>query len=160
MKWTMVASVCIIFVIYSVNSTARENLSLEIQGTISSKCQLSLTNDNNIQLVKKEKTTVDFKVDCNLPILITLQSQYGGVKNTKDDTLGLYSLEINVPSISIAESISSKDIKRPKSIDSGDIIPYQTKGEVAISLQNQLIYAGIYEDTLSISVEPKLTLSL
>nr|WP_087021297.1 hypothetical protein [Thaumasiovibrio subtropicus] len=140
---------------------ANDNLSFAIQGEIKSRCDISFPKGIKITLHDQWESQLPFKVNCNHPFELSLKSEQGGLilsegNSNKKNLIHQYNLDISMPDLGLTRQLNSADINDNKLINSTEQIPFSTYGELRISLQQPLIYAGRYEDTLSLDIFPQL----
>lgn len=67
-----------------------------------------------------------------------------------------YLFEININKANIHEEVKSIDLLSEKRFDSSGVIPFSALGEIRITLEDRLLYAGYYEDVIEIDVFPSI----
>ena len=135
------------------------DLSLDLVGQIESRCELSLMADNTIDLSNIRSKTLPFNVYCNQPLRMSISSRNGGLlasDGNQEFGVNRYLLEISIAKLGIKKQISSSDLTSENSVDSSGVIPFSTQGEIRVTLEDNLLYAGNYQDVIEIDVYPSI----
>lgn len=138
-----------------------------LQGRVGSECSITDSVPTSVQLGTLDTigtATINFGFSCNSAFTYTLESQYGGLKQTAaaTDTI-VYSLAVTLPTDSgsgISETWSSDDIKvgnTPNFANSGTGIATDQDGKVVVSwTANSELPVGNYTDSLTIEIKPSI----
>lgn len=135
------------------------DLSLSLKGQVESRCELSLMTGNTIDLSNIRSKSLPFDLYCNQPLRMTISSKNGGlVASNGEIAYGLtrYLLDISISKLGIRKQLSSSDLISESSIDSSGVIPFSTQGEIRVTLEKNLLYAGDYRDVIEIDVYPSI----
>ncbi|CAM4315438.1 hypothetical protein [Vibrio agarivorans] len=143
----------------SVQVCASDDLSMTVSGHIESMCYLTLEQEAAVTLRNNTLSRVDLDLYCNQPMSLGIQSRNGGIKHDSSNLLSPYSVKVSVPKALINSEIKSPDLQQIHYFDSGQTIPYSAIGQLTFELQEPLIVAGIYRDTVTVSLAPRLILS-
>lgn len=137
-----------------ISSTAMsgEAVKLNLKGKISQKCSIYNMSDL-IDLSKSETKIVAFKFYCNSPFDISVSSQNGGLKNGNYLVRYHYALDIPKAGVSIYGD-SEKSVINSKIVNV-EKIPFESRGEIKVSLIDKLEMSGHYQETLKINLYPK-----
>lgn len=140
-------------------SVKASDLSLDLVGQIESRCELSLMADNTIDLSNIRTKSLPFSLYCNQPLRMSISSKNGGLlANNGEIAYGLarYLLEISITKLGIKTQISSSDLTSGNYVDSSGVVPFSTQGEIRVTLEENLLYAGSYQDVIEIDVYPSI----
>lgn len=135
-----------------------DSLSMNISGYIGDQCELNFGSNDTMDFSDEISRTLPFDIYCNQPIVLTISSKYGGLKHEDNELVNLthYSINLDVRSINIATELNSEDITTPVQIDSFGAIPFSTIGELGVTLEHGLLYAGYYKDVIEIDIYPSI----
>ncbi|MCV5639303.1 hypothetical protein OFN49_30940, partial [Escherichia coli] len=61
-----------------------------------------------------------------------------------------------VDELKLNESRLSRQLLSPVMIDSSGVIPFTQRGVLRVTLENNLLYAGYYQDVIEIEVYPSI----
>ncbi|KDM91062.1 hypothetical protein [Photobacterium galatheae] len=137
---------------FSSTAISGEAVKLNLKGKISQKCSIYHMSDL-IDLSRRETKTVAFKFYCNSPFDISVTSQNGGLKNGNYLVRYHYALDIPKAGISI-HGDSEKSVMNAKIVNV-EKIPFDSRGEIKVSLMDQLEISGHYQEILRINLYPK-----
>lgn len=134
------------------------DLSLSVFGHIKSHCEINFNRGDKLDFSNDIQKSVLFEIQCNQPMGMSLYSQNGGLslQQSKIPVVVQYQLNIDVASIGINRTLQSKDLSSPKLIESSSVIPFTTEGVMRVTLEENLHYAGLYEDIIEIDVYPSI----
>lgn len=139
----------------AVNS---EKLSLTISGHIKNQCEMNFRTGNKMDFSNEKIKSLPFDVYCNQPLKMSIYSKNGGLRllQSRTNLLTQYQLDIAIHSIGLNASLSSEDLLSPTVIYGSSDIPFTTEGVMRVTLDENLLYAGHYEDVIEIDVYPSI----
>ena len=135
-------------------------LTMALSGYIKDRCEINFKSGNIMSFSNNEQTqSLPFSLYCNRPLGMTITSKYGGLKHQKEglDLIEQYRLSVQMDALNIDESRRSKQLISPSIIeDSSGVIPFSQKGMLKVTLENNLLFAGYYQDVIEIEVYPSI----
>ncbi|WP_159652306.1 hypothetical protein [Vibrio atypicus] len=144
-----------VFMPFHVDATT---LSMHLHGQIDNRCEINFNSGNVIDLSGRKSETLPFDLFCNQPFNIALSSKNGGLKlkSDADGHLTNYLFEIDINKTKTSEKFDSQSLLSPNSVNSFGVIPFTTQGEIRITLENILLFAGQYSDVVEIDIYPSI----
>lgn len=135
-----------------------DTLSMNISGYIDDRCELNFGTNNTMDFSEEVSKTLPFEIYCNQPVILTISSKNGGLKHEDNELVNLtrYSVNLDVSSINISKELNSEDITTPVKIDSFGAIPFSSIGQLGVTLEHSLLYAGYYKDVIEIDIYPSI----
>ncbi|EMR34764.1 hypothetical protein LCE44_02535 [Vibrio harveyi] len=133
-------------------------LTMNLVGKLEDRCEINFTSGQKIDLSDSNIKTLPLDIYCNQPLGVSVYSKNGGLKLDKRDDIPPfdYLFEININKANIHEEVKSIDLLSEKRFDSSGVIPFSALGEIRITLEDRLLYAGYYEDVIEIDVFPSI----
>lgn len=162
----LVVSLCTIFTtVWLGSSSAEQELSLDLTGTIEPRCELNDLESSSADFDQNTKT-IDFSLYCNTEMSMTLESANGGLLNAKTgtsdnqiaDTMWRYSATVNIESLQFEKSVSSLDMVEGISFKVSGGVAFNSNGSLVLKLEDntETLRAGTYTDEIKISIFPSL----
>ncbi|WP_440888384.1 hypothetical protein [Vibrio sp. WZ-1] len=135
-----------------------DSLSMNISGYIDDRCELNFGANNTMDFSEEVSKTLPFEIYCNQPVILAISSKNGGLKHEDNELVNLtrYSVNLDVSSINISKELNSEDITTPVKIDSFGAIPFSSIGQLGVTLEHSLLYAGYYKDVIEIDIYPSI----
>lgn len=135
-----------------------QSLTMDIEGRISNRCEISFNQGNEINLSHKRLETLPFELYCNQPFLIEVSSHNGGLKlgSENNNIVEDYIFEVQIDKTKTRFKSKSKDLTNVNKISSFGVIPFSSTGELRVTLERGLLYAGHYRDTVEIDIIPSI----
>ncbi|MFT5706403.1 MAG: hypothetical protein ACI9ES_000682 [Oceanospirillaceae bacterium] len=141
---------------------ADESLTLALSGVIEDKCEITIPTNSSFDFSQQLAHTANIAIDCNQTMIVALRSENGGLKlsNTVGESavVAAYDLELKIESIQFRMTANSVEIEQEKRFSAGEDIPFTTSASLNISLPEELVFAGQYNDVLHIEVYPNITM--
>lgn len=153
----------------------KQHLRVGIRGVVPADCSLSQSvrevpiegfQNPATNTVQRTKARLPFTVSCNTPVSVTLDSRDGGLKfkgaGTSDrafTTLIPYSAKVRLPDYGAVLSCHSHEMAQKNGCHTDvDATTIDGEGsiEVAIKASNDLVLAGEYQDSVTITLTPAL----
>lgn len=134
-------------------------LTMGLSGYIKDTCDISFSKGNTITLYDRTPQSIPFELYCSRPLEMTISSKYGGLKHEQKglNIIEQYNVTLHVDDLNIHESRHSSQLLTPTKIESNSSsIPFLKQGFLRVALDNQLLYAGYYEDVIEIDVYPSI----
>lgn len=147
------------FVCLSLPFCVRSNtLTMGLAGQIKDCCEINFLSGNVMAFSEQKTQSLPFSLYCNRPLGITINSQYGGLKYEHQgvELIENYELSLQVDELQLNESRLSRQLLSPVMIDSSGVIPFTQRGVLRVTLENNLLYAGYYQDVIEIEVYPSI----
>lgn len=155
----------------SSRSLSNDVVSIEITGEVDALCSLnSLPGIDVGELTASGHRAISFQIDCNAPFEYALHSQKGALATAEDVHLGLglttkipYLVDLRIPTDKgvIDDSCDSATLNSGSPTcgrgNSGEAVAIRQNGVLAISWNvNTQPVAGVYTDTIVLSISPRL----
>lgn len=153
----------------------QQHLRIGVQGVVPADCSLSQSvhevaieglQNPATDTVQRTTAHLPFKVSCNTPVSVTLESSDGGLKfkgaGTSDQafaTLIRYSAKVHLPGQGAVLKCRSDEMAAKNGCQANvDATTIDGDGsiEVAIKASNALVLAGQYQDQVTITLTPAL----
>lgn len=133
-------------------------LELSVHGMIESRCEIQFPAGNKLDFSTQKSLILPLDIYCNQPMRVRLFSQHGGLKHLAQgsNTVNLYSLSASFNVANMQLDTTSTDLHEGQSVTSSGVIPFATSGQLSITLENNLLYAGHYKDVIEIEVTPSI----
>lgn len=78
------------------------------------------------------------------------------MSHSPDQTVAPYSLGLVIPDLGINTYFLSRELSTPRLIESSGVTPFSIRGEINVTLERPLLYAGEYKDVVEIDVLPSI----
>ncbi|WP_228768490.1 hypothetical protein [Shewanella sp. TC10] len=148
----------IAFLTSLTNVYANDSLTLSMSGVIEERCVVGIVDSIPFDFSVELSHTANLSIECNLPMLIALRSDYGGLElidgSVETSLVAEYQVELNIDSLNFSLKQKSKELIDEQRFITGADIPFNTSGMIKVSLFEPLKFAGEYQDTLHIDVYP------
>lgn len=143
---------------FSSLATQGSQLSVSISGHIESYCEIDFTDGVKMDFSNEAQKVLPFDIQCNQPLSMSVYSRNGGLQllKSKQEILTPYEVNIDITSLGLNQTLLSREISSPRIINSSNVIPFNTDGVMRVTLEENLLYAGYYEDVIEIDVFPSI----
>ena len=134
------------------------SLTLSLTGHIKNYCEINFNDGKSLDFSNEIQKSLPFDIQCNQPLSMSVYSRKGGLENQQSNVRQVvaYEVGIDIETIGLKSRLHSQDIASPIVIDSSSVIPFDTVGVMRVTLKENLLYAGYYEDVIEIDVFPSI----
>jgi len=134
------------------------SLTISLTGHIKNYCEINFNDGESLDFSNEIQKSLPFDIQCNQPLSMSVYSRKGGLENQQSNVRQVvpYEVDIDIATIGLNSTLQSQDIASPTVIDSSSVIPFDTAGVMRVTLKENLLYAGYYEDVIEIDVFPSI----
>ncbi|PFG58203.1 hypothetical protein ATG66_0744 [Vibrio sp. ES.051] len=140
-------------------SVSANTLTMGVTGQIKDRCEINFFSGNVMTFSEQHNAqSLPFDIYCNRPLGMSINSKYGGLKHQQQgvDIIENYNLSLQVDELRLHEHRHSSQLISPVMIDSSGVIPFSQQGNLRVTLENNLRFAGYYQDVIEIEVYPSI----